>query len=79
MSFAKFRFPPKLGLSSTKSILYPAFAAFFAATIALVQDDIKKIIAYSTCSQLGYMFFATGVGAILFPFSGGNPVSPLAA
>ena len=37
--------------------------AFFAATIALVQDDIKKIIAYSTCSQLGYMFFATGVGA----------------
>ena len=37
--------------------------AFFAATIALVQSDIKKIIAYSTCSQLGYMFFATGVGA----------------
>ncbi len=37
--------------------------AFFAATIAIVQDDIKKIIAYSTCSQLGYMFFAAGVGA----------------
>ena len=37
--------------------------AFFAATIALAQDDIKKIIAYSTCSQLGYMFFAAGVGA----------------
>ena len=37
--------------------------AFFAATVALVQDDIKKIIAYSTCSQLGYMFFAAGVGA----------------
>ena len=37
--------------------------AFFAATIALVQTDIKKIIAYSTCSQLGYMFFAAGVGA----------------
>tara|TARA_B100001057_G_scaffold364463_1_gene367297 strand:+ start:1339 stop:3252 length:1914 start_codon:yes stop_codon:yes gene_type:complete len=37
--------------------------AFFAATIAIVQTDIKKIIAYSTCSQLGYMFFATGVGA----------------
>ncbi len=37
--------------------------AIFAASIALVQDDIKKIIAYSTCSQLGYMFFAAGVGA----------------
>ena len=37
--------------------------AFFAATVALVQSDIKKIIAYSTCSQLGYMFFAAGVGA----------------
>ena len=37
--------------------------ALFAASIAIVQNDIKKIIAYSTCSQLGYMFFATGVGA----------------
>ena len=37
--------------------------AIFAATVALVQTDIKKIIAYSTCSQLGYMFFAAGVGA----------------
>ena len=37
--------------------------AFFAASVAVVQNDIKRIIAYSTCSQLGYMFFATGVGA----------------
>ena len=37
--------------------------AIFAATVALVQNDIKKIIAYSTCSQLGYMFFAAGIGA----------------
>ncbi len=37
--------------------------AFFAASVALVQNDIKRIIAYSTCSQLGYMFFAAGIGA----------------
>ncbi len=37
--------------------------AIFAASVAIVQNDIKKIVAYSTCSQLGYMFFATGVGA----------------
>jgi NADH-quinone oxidoreductase subunit L len=40
-----------------------AATAFFAATVGLVQTDIKRVIAYSTCSQLGYMFFATGVGA----------------
>ncbi len=37
--------------------------AVFAASVALVQNDIKRIIAYSTCSQLGYMFFAAGIGA----------------
>ena len=37
--------------------------AFFAATIGLAQTDIKRVVAYSTCSQLGYMFFAVGVGA----------------
>ncbi len=40
-----------------------ASTAFFAATVGLVQTDIKRVIAYSTCSQLGYMFFAAGVGA----------------
>ena len=39
------------------------FTAVFAASVALVQNDIKKIIAYSTCSQLGYMFFSAGIGA----------------
>ena len=40
-----------------------ATTAFFAATVGLVQNDIKRVIAYSTCSQLGYMFAAAGVGA----------------
>jgi NADH-quinone oxidoreductase subunit L len=40
-----------------------AATALFAATIGTVQTDIKRVIAYSTCSQLGYMFFAAGVGA----------------
>ncbi len=43
--------------------LVGAATAFFAATIGLTQFDIKRVIAYSTCSQLGYMFFAAGVGA----------------
>ena len=40
-----------------------AVTALFAATVGLAQNDIKRVIAYSTCSQLGYMFFAAGVGA----------------
>ncbi|WP_426042497.1 NADH-quinone oxidoreductase subunit L [Brevundimonas sp. TWP2-3-4b1] len=40
-----------------------AVTALFAATVGLMQNDIKRVIAYSTCSQLGYMFFAAGVGA----------------
>jgi NADH-quinone oxidoreductase subunit L len=44
-------------------VLVGAVTAFFAATVGLVQNDIKRVIAYSTCSQLGYMFAACGVGA----------------
>jgi NADH-quinone oxidoreductase subunit L len=44
-------------------IFIGATTAFFAATIGLVQNDIKRIVAYSTCSQLGYMFVAMGMGA----------------
>jgi NADH-quinone oxidoreductase subunit L len=40
-----------------------ATTALFAASVGMVQNDIKRVIAYSTCSQLGYMFFAIGVGA----------------
>ena len=40
-----------------------AITAFFAATVGVAQNDIKRVIAYSTCSQLGYMFVAMGVGA----------------
>jgi NADH-quinone oxidoreductase subunit L len=43
-------------------IVIGAITAFFAATVGLVQNDIKRVIAYSTCSQLGYMFVALGVG-----------------
>src|SRR5713226_1494950 len=44
-------------------MFFGATTAFFAATIGLVQNDIKRIVAYSTCSQLGYMFVAMGMGA----------------
>ena len=44
-------------------VVVGAATAFFAATVGLVQNDIKRVIAYSTCSQLGYMFFAAGVSA----------------
>ena len=43
-------------------VLIGSLTAFFAATVGLVQNDIKRVIAYSTCSQLGYMFVAAGVG-----------------
>lgn len=64
--FLVIRFSPLFLLSPSVLIFITyigAATAIFAATIALVQNDIKKIIAYSTCSQLGYMFFACGVGA----------------
>ena len=52
---------------STTALAFVTFigatTAFFAATVGLVQNDIKRVIAYSTCSQLGYMFFACGVSA----------------
>ena len=60
------RFSPLFNLSSTAMAVVAitgALTSLFAATIALVQNDIKRIIAYSTCSQLGYMFLACGVGA----------------
>jgi NADH-quinone oxidoreductase subunit L len=47
----------------TVVVIIGAITAFFAATVGLVQNDIKRVIAYSTCSQLGYMFVALGVGA----------------
>ena len=44
-------------------VVIGAITALFAATVGLTQNDIKRVIAYSTCSQLGYMFMAAGVGA----------------
>ena len=46
----------------TVVVFVGAITAFFAATVGLVQNDIKRVIAYSTCSQLGYMFVALGLG-----------------
>lgn len=60
------RMSPIFELSSialTVIVIVGATTAFFAATVGLVQNDIKRVIAYSTCSQLGYMFVALGVGA----------------
>jgi len=60
------RLSPLFELSHTALTVvtfFGATTAFFAATIGLVQNDIKRVIAYSTCSQLGYMFVALGVGA----------------
>jgi NADH-quinone oxidoreductase subunit L len=57
---------PLFEYAPTRSPSSPSSArltAFFAATVGLVQNDIKRVIAYSTCSQLGYMFVALGVGA----------------
>ncbi len=51
--------------ATTMITVVGASTAFFAATVGLVQNDIKRVIAYSTCSQLGYMFVAAGVG--LYP------------
>lgn len=49
--------------ASTVVTYVGALTALFAATVATTQNDIKRVIAYSTCSQLGFMFFAAGVGA----------------
>ncbi len=60
------RLSPMFNVSPTAmaTVTYVGAAtAIFAATVATVQNDIKRVIAYSTCSQLGYMFFAAGVGA----------------
>ncbi|MBX9697385.1 MAG: NADH-quinone oxidoreductase subunit L, partial [Alphaproteobacteria bacterium] len=60
------RLSPLFEVASTVKgviVVIGASTAFFAGTIALTQNDIKRVIAYSTCSQLGYMFLAAGLGA----------------
>ncbi len=60
------RFSPIFSLSHTAMLVVTAvgtFTALFAATMALVNNDIKRVLAYSTISQLGYMFIGVGVGA----------------
>jgi NADH-quinone oxidoreductase subunit L len=60
------RLSPMFEQSATATMVVTfvgAATAFFAATVGTAQNDIKRVIAYSTCSQLGYMFFAAGVGA----------------
>ena len=53
-------------VASSVVLIVAAFTAFFAATIAITQNDIKKVLAYSTVSQLGYMMMAAGAGAYVF-------------
>ena len=62
--FLLVRCSPLIEFSETALVIITvigAMTAFFAATVGLVQNDIKKVIAYSTCSQLGYMVFACGI------------------
>jgi NADH-quinone oxidoreductase subunit L len=64
--FMVVRLSPLFELAPTAQavvMFFGATTAFFAATVGLVQNDIKRIVAYSTCSQLGYMFVAMGAGA----------------
>ena len=63
--FLTCRFSPVFEMApfiSSLIVIIGSFTALFAASVALVQTDIKRIIAYSTCSQLGYMFVAAGAG-----------------
>lgn len=69
--FVLIRCSPFLELApSVKNLIMivGALTAFFAASVGLVQNDIKRIIAFSTCSQLGYMIFACGASAYTISF-----------